>query len=123
MRVESVFSRVGRWLLPPVCLICGRGARHELDCCRGCEADLPVIESQCRRCGLPLSASVEACGRCAMTSVVGAATEDGETRGPFDGDRIEIPEGELRAVSKHVVFLGRVKDRLDEWATAVTYGR
>lgn len=67
--------------------------------------------------------TVEACGRCAMSSVVSVASEDGEVRNPFDGDRIEIPEDELRAVSRHVVVLGRVKDRLDRWATDLTYGR
>jgi len=42
---------------------------------------------------------------------------------PWDGDRIEIDERELRAVSGHVVALGKVKRRLDEWATRLTYGR
>lgn len=64
MRLESVFSRVGRWLLPPVCLICGQHARDGLDCCSGCEADLPVIDSQCRSCGLSMPASTHSCGRC-----------------------------------------------------------
>lgn len=64
MRVEGVSSRIGRWLLPPVCLICGQRARTGLDCCSGCEADLPVIDVQCRRCGLPLPAPAQACGRC-----------------------------------------------------------
>lgn len=65
----------------------------------------------------------EACGRCAMSSVVSLAGDDGEVRDPFDGDRIEVPEDELRAVSRHVIALGRVKDRLNAWATAITYGR
>lgn len=60
-----------------------------------------------------------------MTSVVGLAAENGdgrEGRNPFDGDRIELDDDELRSVSPHVVALGRLKDRLDRWATAVTYG-
>jgi hypothetical protein len=69
----------------------------------------------------------EACGRCSMTSVVSMATDDenGERAGrnPFDGPRIEVPESELRTVSKHQVWLGRVKRRLDEVATRLTYGR
>ncbi|MDZ7791063.1 MAG: ComF family protein [Xanthomonadales bacterium] len=64
MYVESLSSRIGRWLLPPVCLICGQHARIGLDCCSGCEADLPVIDSLCLRCGLPLPAAARACGRC-----------------------------------------------------------
>jgi hypothetical protein len=59
-----------------------------------------------------------------MTSVVGLSTEDEPSgRNPFEGDRIELDEDQLRSVSPHVVALGRLKDRLDEWATAFTYGR
>lgn len=64
---------------------------------------------------------VEACGRCAMTAAMDIT--DGEATNPFDGDRIELSEKELRAVSQHVVALGRVKDRLNRWATELTYGR
>ena len=68
----------------------------------------------------------EACGRCSMTSVVGVAaeSEDGPAgRNPFDGARIEVDDDELRSVSPHVVALGRLKERLDRWMTAATYGR
>jgi len=59
-----------------------------------------------------------------MTSVVSVASEDGaRSRDPYDGARIELDDDELRSVSGHVVALGRLKDRLDRWATAVTYGR
>ena len=61
-----------------------------------------------------------------MSSVVDLAGEgeDGPTgRDPFDGDRIELDDDELRAASPHVVALGRLKDRLDGWMRAVTYGR
>jgi len=67
----------------------------------------------------------EACGRCSMTSVVSMA-EDGEDSGghnPFDGPRIEVSESEMRAVNKHHVLLGRLKRRLDDVATRLTYGR
>lgn len=66
---------------------------------------------------------VEACGRCAMSTVVGLTDEDGKARNPFSGDRIELSEDELRTVSKHVVVFGDLKDRLDRWATKLTYGR
>jgi len=68
----------------------------------------------------------EACGRCSMTSVVGVAaeSEDGPSgRNPFVGDRIELDDDELRSASPHVVALGRLKERLDRWMTAATYGR
>jgi hypothetical protein len=64
---------------------------------------------------------VEACGRCAMTAVVDVS--DGQAANPFEGDRIEVPEDQLRSISRHVVVLGRLKDRLNRWATDLTYGR
>lgn len=69
---------------------------------------------------------VEACGRCAMTSVVDVVNDDeGDSGGknPFDGDRIEIPENQLRAVSRHVVILGAIKERLNNWAVSLMYDR
>lgn len=64
---------------------------------------------------------IEACGRCAMSSVV--ETTDGDATDPFEGDRIELDDSELRSASRHVVALARVKTRLNEWATRLTYGR
>lgn len=68
-----------------------------------------------------LKEKAEACGRCTMTTVVDVA--EGNGKNPFRGDRIEVSDMELRAVSKHVVVLGNLKNRLNEWATKVTYGR
>ena len=66
----------------------------------------------------------EACGRCAMSTVVDVADGDEERadRDPFGGDRIEVPESDLRKVSP-AVWLGAVRHRLDDWATRLTYGR
>lgn len=66
----------------------------------------------------------EACGRCSMTTVVDIANdgEDGGGRDPFDGDRIEVPEDEMRKVAAPAVWLGRAKDRLNEMGTRLTYG-
>jgi hypothetical protein len=62
----------------------------------------------------------EACGRCSMTSVVDMV--DGEDGGPFDGDRIEVSEADLRRAMFPAVALGRVKRRLNGYATRLTYG-
>ncbi|WP_435334219.1 hypothetical protein [Haloarchaeobius sp. TZWWS8] len=65
---------------------------------------------------------VEQCGRCTMSSVV--ETTGGEHgKNPFDGDRIELDDDELRSVNGHVVALGRLKNRLNDWARRLTYGR
>jgi hypothetical protein len=68
----------------------------------------------------------EACGRCAMSSVVGVSQDgdDGESRSrdPFGEARIEVDEDQLRAVSPGA-WLGGIKRRLDEYATRLTYGQ
>jgi hypothetical protein len=63
--------------------------------------------------------TTEACGRCAMSSV---SSVMGTDRDPYAGDRIEVDDRDLRTVSPSV-WLGRLKQRLDDWATRVTYGR
>lgn len=63
---------------------------------------------------------VEACGRCSMTAVVDVM--EGTSPNPFDGDRIEVSDAELRAVSRHVVLLGKLKDRLNRWSMERIYG-
>ncbi|MEX2497697.1 MAG: ComF family protein [Wenzhouxiangellaceae bacterium] len=55
---------MSRWIWPPVCIVCGRGSDTARDCCRGCRADMPAIAAHCRRCGLELPRTVEACGDC-----------------------------------------------------------
>ena len=63
--------------------------------------------------------NTETCGRCAMSSVSGVMETEHD---PFAGDRIEVDERQLRAVSPGV-WLGRLRRRLDDWATSLTYGR
>jgi hypothetical protein len=68
----------------------------------------------------------EACGRCAMSSVVDVsqnADGDGDpsARDPFGTERIEVDERHLRAVSPGA-WLAGVKRRLDDVATRLTYG-
>ncbi|WP_436926885.1 hypothetical protein [Halosimplex amylolyticum] len=68
----------------------------------------------------------ETCGRCSMTSVVEATSGDddaGDGRDPFEGARIEVPEGEMRTVAKPQILLGRAKRKLNQVATRLTYGR
>jgi len=66
----------------------------------------------------------EACGRCSMTSVVDMTeNEGGSDHDPFGDERIEVSESEMRKAAAPAVFAGRVKQKLDEFATRVTYGR
>jgi len=61
----------------------------------------------------------ESCGRCAMSSTT-ELMED--TADPFEGERIEVDERDARVVSP-AAWLEGVKERVDAWATKVTYGR
>jgi hypothetical protein len=68
----------------------------------------------------------EACGRCSMSSVVGAVAKDQSPeeraeRDPFRGDRIEVDESAIRRVSP-AGYLGDLKERLDAFARRVAYG-
>lgn len=71
----------------------------------------------------------EACGRCSMTTVISLTSEgedgDGESgrRNPFEGARIEVREDQMRLVAAPAVVLGRVKRRLNKFASRITYGR
>ncbi len=54
---------VARWILPPVCLLCGESA-DGTGLCKGCAAALPRLgASRCPVCALP-GATSETCGRC-----------------------------------------------------------
>ncbi|WP_410766193.1 hypothetical protein [Haloferax sp. DFSO60] len=61
----------------------------------------------------------EACGRCSLTTVVDATAN--ERMDPFDGDRIELDDGELRRTSPAAWFEG-LSARLDALAERVIYG-
>lgn len=61
----------------------------------------------------------ESCGRCAMSATTGLFEDPPN---PYEGDRIEVDEDEMRAVSP-AAWLSGAKSRLDAWATKVTYGR
>ncbi|PSQ45156.1 hypothetical protein BRD17_02150 [Halobacteriales archaeon SW_7_68_16] len=65
----------------------------------------------------------EACGRCSMTSVVEMTDDDGADRDPFGDERIEVSESEMRVAAAPAVMAGKIKRKLDEFATRVTYGR
>jgi hypothetical protein len=64
----------------------------------------------------------EACGRCSMTTVVGAAVDEDEDRDPFDDERIEVDEAEMTRVNP-VAWTRRVTERLNAAVEQFTYGR
>jgi len=72
------------------------------------------------------SDEAEACGRCAMSSVVDVAESADEGEGPsdpFGDERIEVEENEMRKAAAPAVVAGRVKHKLNEIATRLTYGQ
>ncbi|HEU4669313.1 MAG TPA: ComF family protein [Dyella sp.] len=62
--LRSRLAGLGRWLLPPRCLLCGAAGDDDLDLCRDCAAELPRNRSCCARCALPLAQPAPLCGRC-----------------------------------------------------------
>lgn len=70
----------------------------------------------------------EACGRCSVSTVMEATWSDGEGdreasgANPFDGERIELEEDQVRSVVRHEVLVRRVKGRLDDLATRLIFG-
>ena len=69
----------------------------------------------------------EACGRCSMSTVVGAVSGDQDPveraeRDPFAGERIEVEESSIRRVSP-AGFLSDLKDRVDALGRRFSYGR
>jgi hypothetical protein len=69
----------------------------------------------------------EACGRCSMSTVVGAVAgdqtpEERAARDPFAGERIEVEESSIRRVSP-AGLLGDLKDRVNELGRRLSYGK
>jgi len=66
----------------------------------------------------------EACGRCAMSTVVETVSEGDEAadRDPFGENRIEIEASELRRIAPGA-WIGRLTARLDKLVQELTYGR
>lgn len=69
----------------------------------------------------------EACGRCSMSTVVGAVSGDQDSeeraeRDPFAGERIEVAESSIRRVSPGGL-LSDLKTRLDALGRRLSYGK
>ncbi|MFC6888595.1 hypothetical protein [Halorubrum trueperi] len=69
----------------------------------------------------------EACGRCSMSTVVGAVSgdqsnEERAERDPFGGERIEVDESSIRRVSP-AGYLSDLKDRIDDLGRRLAYGK
>lgn len=69
----------------------------------------------------------EACGRCSMSTVVGAVSGDRDSeeraeRDPFAGERIEVEESSIRRVSPGGL-LSDLKGRIDALGRRLTYGK
>ena len=64
----------------------------------------------------------EACGRCSMSTVVSAVSDEESTeRDPFGESRIEVDDDQLRRVAPGA-WMGRLTTRLNEFARKLTYG-
>jgi len=60
-------SATARFVLPPVCLVCGDAGQGSRELCRACHGSMPRNIHCCGRCALPLPASTPACASCLVT--------------------------------------------------------
>lgn len=67
-RLARWLAAVGRFVLPPRCLVCGDGGHEARELCRACHASLPRNLACCGRCALPLSSAVPECDTCQADS-------------------------------------------------------
>lgn len=67
MSVYDRLKRIGGWLLPAACPLCGCQIAPGQDFCADCERALPGIGPACSRCAAPFESPVlseQTCGRC-----------------------------------------------------------
>lgn len=86
-----------------------------------------MADERKRSDGADGAGEVEACGRCSMSTVVGAVSSDQSPeeraeRDPFSGERIEVDESAVRRVSPAGYF-GDLKARIDAVARRIAYGK
>jgi ComF family protein len=69
--LDSMLERLGGWLLPPSCVLCGASGQAPcLDLCGDCHDELPAVPAACPRCAARTAlaaASPEPCERCAAS--------------------------------------------------------
>ncbi|MGN6481918.1 ComF family protein [Luteibacter sp.] len=61
-------ARLGRFLLPLRCLLCGADGHDGIELCAGCTEALVLNRFHCDRCALPLARTMERCTDCAKTA-------------------------------------------------------
>ncbi|MDM8558375.1 double zinc ribbon domain-containing protein [Thiotrichales bacterium HSG14] len=64
----TYLSRLGYWLLPQSCFLCGDISHQPL--CHACLADLPYQQTACNRCAYVLCSISETCENCRREPVV-----------------------------------------------------
>lgn len=64
INVDGPIARLGEWLWPLRCLLCGAPGVDGRDLCRECTRTLPWNRCACLRCALPLPVPAPACGDC-----------------------------------------------------------
>lgn len=69
-----------------------------------------------------MSSDREACGRCGVSTVVEAATDEEEPRDPYGEERIELDAETLRRMSP-TAYLAVITDRLDRFTERFVWNR
>jgi ComF family protein len=63
MRMTHYFQKLYSWLLPYTCVLCHYPSTHNVDLCKPCLSELPILPYSCPQCARPLSAN-HICGEC-----------------------------------------------------------
>lgn len=61
---SQFFSSLLTYLLPPTCALCGRSTQRPQSLCVPCQADLPILAENCRKCALFIGATPHSSGYC-----------------------------------------------------------
>jgi predicted amidophosphoribosyltransferase len=65
--VYNGLKKLCGFMFPPTCVLCGGDGIENRDLCGACASQLPMIDTHCHRCGVPLSMASEEkilCGHC-----------------------------------------------------------
>ena len=64
MDAFSWLTQLGRFLMPPRCLLCGSANCGAIELCEGCAGLFARNIFHCRRCALPLARTADVCSAC-----------------------------------------------------------
>ena len=65
-----IIKKIFNFCCPHVCVFCGEPTGHNLDLCKACEQELPLLGNYCQYCAKPLKKGLKICGPCLIKKPV-----------------------------------------------------